>query len=270
MQPDAPEHGFTAVDRQSDPSYWIEVLDRVRQEPAYAQYKTRIGDLLRPHSGARYLEIGTGTGADALELASRFGVDVVGVDVSQAMIDEARRRGLPEAQVADAESLPFGDESFDGCWADRTFQHLSDPEAALAGMVRVTKPGGRIVVADPDYDTQVVDVADQELARRVLRFRADHALRNGTLAHRMAGLFVGAGLSDVSVEAVTVVLRDPAALDNAMGLRTWAATASERGHLEREDVHAWEQAIDDAIAEGRFLYSFAIFVTAGSKTSTAR
>jgi SAM-dependent methyltransferase len=269
MQVDPPEHGFTAVDRQSDPSYWIGVLDRVRQEPAYAQYKSRIAEQLLPRPGARYLEVGTGTGADALELASRFGVDVVGVDVSRTMIEEARRRGLAEAHVADAGSLPFGDESFDGCWADRTFQHLPDPEAALAELLRVTKPEGRIVVADPDYDTQVVDVVDQELARRVLRFRADHALRNGTLAHRMGGLFVRAGLSEVSVEAVPVVLRDPAALDNAMGLRSWAATASERGLLAEEDVRAWEHAIDDSIAEGRFLYAFAIFVTAGSKTRTA-
>jgi SAM-dependent methyltransferase len=265
MRPDSPEHAFTAVDEQADPSSWIEVLDKVRQEPAYVAYKVRIADLLRPVSGGRYLEIGTGTGADALELASRFGVDVVGVDVSRTMIEEARRRGLRETHVVDAESLPFEDAAFDGCWADRTFQHLADPEAALAQMVRVAKPGGRVVVADPDYGTQVVEIVDQELARRVLRFRADHALRNGTLAHRMGGLFVRAGLADVSVEAVSVVLRDPAALDNAMGLRSWAATASERGLLEREDVGAWEQEIDDATAEGRFLYAFTIFVTAGSK-----
>ncbi len=97
----------------------------------------------------------------------------------------------------------------------------------------MTKSGGRIVVVDPDYDTQVVDVEDQALARKVLRFRADHALRNGTLAHRMGGLFACAGLTDVAVEATTIVLRDPTALDNAMGLRDWAASAHERGLLER-------------------------------------
>jgi SAM-dependent methyltransferase len=264
------EHGFTEVDRQDDPSAWIEVLDNARQVPAYAEYKARIGDLLEPRPGGRYLEVGAGAGTDALELAARFGVEVVGVDVSRTMVEEARRRGLAEAQVADAEALPFEDETFDGCWADRTFQHLANPETALEEMVRVTKPRGRLVVADPDYDTQVVDVADQELARRVLRFRADHALRNGTLAHRMGGLFARAGLTDVSVDAVSVVLRDPTAFDNAMGLRSWAATASERGHLAAEDVEAWERQIDDAIAEARFLYAFAVFVTAGSKTSTAR
>ncbi|HUF01800.1 MAG TPA: methyltransferase domain-containing protein [Gaiellaceae bacterium] len=259
------EHAFTAVDDQPDPRAWIEVLDRMRQEPAYEAYKRSLVELLQPVAGGSYLEVGTGTGDDAITLASRFGVEVVGVDSSETMIQEARRRGLREARVADAHALPFADATFDGSWADRTFQHLSDPEAALAELVRVTKPGGRIVTADPDYDTQVVDVADQELARRVLRFRADHALRNGTLAHRMGRLFVRAGLGDVFVEGAAVVLRDPAALDNAMGLRTWAETACERGVLDVKDSSAWTQALDDAVAGGHFLYGFTVFLTAGTR-----
>jgi ubiquinone/menaquinone biosynthesis C-methylase UbiE len=67
------EHAFTAVDDQPDPSAWIEVLDTMRREPAYAAYKARLAELLRPSEGGRYLEVGTGTGTDALGLASRFG-----------------------------------------------------------------------------------------------------------------------------------------------------------------------------------------------------
>ncbi|MGH3078479.1 MAG: methyltransferase domain-containing protein [Gaiellaceae bacterium] len=261
---DPPEHAFTAVDDQDDPSAWIDVLDRMREEPAYAAYKQRVAELLEPSQSGKYLEVGCGTGADALELASQFGVSVAGVDASSAMVHEARRRGLRDARVASADALPFDTSSFDGSWADRVFQHLASPVDALDEMVRVTKPGGRIVVADPDYDTQVVDVPDQELARRVLRFRADVALRNGTIAHRMGGLFADAGLTDVVVEAAPVVVRDPAALDNAMGLRTWAGVARERDMLAAEDAESWERAIDDAVAAGRFLYAFSIFVTAGT------
>jgi SAM-dependent methyltransferase len=260
-----PEHGFTSVDDQEDPSAWIEVLDRVRQEPVYAAYKARIGELLRPAVGGTYLDVGVGAGDDAREFASCYGAQVVGVDSSETMVAEAKRRGLAEALVADAHVLPFADTTFDGCWADRVFQHLEDPTKALGELVRVTKAGGRIVVADPDYDTQVVDVADQDLARRILRFRADHLLRNGTLAHRMSGLFLRAGLTDASVEAATVVLRDPTALDNAMGLRSWAATAHERGVATEDDARSWETQLDATVAGGRFLYSFTIFLTAGTK-----
>ncbi len=265
MDEHEPGHGFTSVDRRTEPRFWIDVLDRVRREPAYRAYKARIAELLEPRAGGTYLEVGAGTGEDAIALAESHSVRVAGVDSSQTMVEEARKRGLVDARVADAHVLPFGDAEFDGCWADRVFQHLEQPAAALAELARVTKPGGRLVVADPDYDTQVVDVEDQELARRILRFRADHALRHGTLAHRMGGLFAAAGLTDVIVEAAPVVLRDPTALDNAMGLRGWARVAHGRGLGSAEDARAWEREIDEAVAHGRFLYSFTIFLTAATK-----
>ena len=259
------EHGFTDVDAQPDPAAWIAVLDEVRREPLYAAYKRRALELLDPEAGGRYLDVGAGTGADALACAKRFGVEVVGADSSRVMVEEATRRGLTEAVLADAHSLPFPAESFDGAWADRTFQHLADPVTALGEMVRVVKPGGRIVVVDPDYATQVVDVPDQELAERVLRFRAVHGVRNGTMAHQMGRLFVRAGLADVKVEAAPIVLRDPKALDNALGLRDWASLAHELRLVRADEVAVWEKAIDDAGADGCFLYSFSLFVTAGRK-----
>jgi Methyltransferase domain len=64
-------------------------------------------------------------------------VSVVGVDSSSVMIEEAQRRGLDEAVVADAHALPFAADGFDGAWADRTFQHLADPVGAIADMERL-------------------------------------------------------------------------------------------------------------------------------------
>jgi SAM-dependent methyltransferase len=258
-------HPFTGVDAQSDPRAWIRVLDALRREPGYAAYKMRAVELLAAAPGEKYLEVGTGTGDDALAFARRFGVDVIGIDASNTMIEEARRRGLRDAVVADAMHLPFDAGAFDGSWADRTFQHLARPEVALAEMVRVTRTGGRIVIADPDYDTQVVDILDQELARRVLRYRADHMLTNGALAHQMGRLFLQAGLTDIHTEAMPIVLRDPRALDHAMGLRSWADTACARGFLENADVHRWEQMLDDAETQGYFLYAFTVYVTVGVK-----
>jgi SAM-dependent methyltransferase len=259
------EHGFTDIDGQPDPAAWIAVLDKVSAEPAYAAYKHRAMELLDPRSGGRYLDVGTGTGADAVACAKRFDVEVVGADASQVMIEEATRRGLTQAVQADAHSLPFAAERFDGAWADRTFQHLADPVTALGEMVRVVKPGGRVVVVDPDYATQVVDVADQDLAERVLRFRAVHGVRNGTLAHQMGRLFVGAGLKEVTIEAAPIVIREPTALDDALGLRTWARLAHALGLVEADEVPMWENALDDAADAGCFLYSFSLFITAGRK-----
>jgi hypothetical protein len=83
----------------------------------------------------------------------------------------------------------------------------------------------------------------------------------------MGRLFVHAGLTDVQVEEVPIVLRDPTALDNALGLRDWASFAHAEGLVEAGEVSAWEAALDEAAANGSFLYSFSLFITAGRKPS---
>jgi hypothetical protein len=132
-------------------------------------------------------------------------------------------------------------------------------------IVRVTKAGGRIVVVDPDYDTQVMEFPDQDLARRVLRFRAECGLRNGTLAHAVPGMFTEIQLSDVHVEARTLIVRDPTAVDHVMGLRTWAASARSTGRLSQEDADKWEALFDETVTAGCFLYAVTFFLTVGMK-----
>jgi SAM-dependent methyltransferase len=154
---------------------------------------------------------------------------------------------------------------FDGSWADPTFQHLADPGQALGEMARVVRPGGVLVVADPDYGTQVVNIPDQELADRVLRFRA--GVGGWRLAHQMPRLFAAAGLDQVRTEAIPVVVTDPAALDNALGLRAWAGLAEGQGLLARADVPRWEAALDEAATGGWFLYAFCVFITTGRVAS---
>lgn len=259
-------HPFSAVDEEADRERWVAVLDTVRSEPAYAAYKQRIADLLRPRRGGRYLEIGVGTGDDALALEVAHGVHVVGVDTSRTMLDEAQRRGLHDVRSADAHALPCEDASFDGAWADRVLQHLEEPATALRELVRVTKVGGRIVVADPDYDTQVVDVPDQDLARRVLRWRADYGQKHGTIAHRSGGILASIGCTDVVVEAAPIVVRNAAALDNVLGLRDWAGFAHEEGLVTADEVESWQGQLDEASEAGRFLYAFTIFVTSGTRS----
>ncbi|WP_055714534.1 methyltransferase domain-containing protein [Streptomyces torulosus] len=261
-------HGFTSVDAQLRPDEWVGVLDRLSAEPFYAAYKRRLRDLLRTAGGGLFLEVGAGTGAAAASLRSGDGIEVVALDSSLTMIEQARDRGLPFTAVADGHRLPFAADRFDGAWADRVLQHVAEPGRVLDELVRVVRPGGRIALADPDYDTQVVDIDDQELARRVLRFRADVALRNGTLAHRHAGLLAARGLRDIAAEARTLLVRDPSAADNVLGMRTWAHTAAAHGHLEPGEAERFVAQFDDAVRTGRFTYAVTFFLTAGTVPSS--
>ncbi len=100
--------------------------------------------------GKQLLEIGCGLGTDLVQFA-RAGAMVTGVDLTPASIDLVRRRfaleGLPvNAQVADAESLPFPDASFDVVYSFGVLHHTPDTQKAINEVHRVLKPGGRIVI----------------------------------------------------------------------------------------------------------------------------
>ena len=255
------EHSFTRVDEDAHPAAWVKCLDTLHAEPFYRDYKQRVVELLSPLPAGLYLELGSGVGTDALKLGAR----VIGVDRSATMCRESRRRGLSRVVVADADALPFRSELVDGCWADRTFQHLADPQRALSELARVMKPDARIVVVDPDYGTQVMDCPDPELAGKVFDFRARHMLRNGTLASRMADLFSRGSLEDVSVERRTLTVRDPSSLDNVMGLRSWARTAAAHGALNQAEALRWEALYDALVDAERLRWAVDFVITSARK-----
>ena len=98
--------------------------------------------------GTYVLDVASGTGETACFLAQSLGARVVGIDSSAHMLqkaqDKARLRGLPvEFRRADAHELPFEDATFDAVISECTMC-LLDKEHAIAEMLRVVKPGGRV------------------------------------------------------------------------------------------------------------------------------
>ena len=98
--------------------------------------------------GLRILDLAAGTGTSAAEYAAD-GADVVACDLSPGMVAEGRRRhpGI-EFVVGDALALPFADADFDVVTISYGLRNVQDTAAALAEMARVTRPGGRLVIAE--------------------------------------------------------------------------------------------------------------------------
>src|SRR4029077_11540308 len=99
--------------------------------------------------GIAVLEVGCGPGTDLFDAAEIVGPSgrLVGVDASEVMVAEARRRAAEVGVVVtlergDVQALSFPDGMFDVCRAQRLLEHLRDPARALAEMRRVTRPGG--------------------------------------------------------------------------------------------------------------------------------
>jgi len=97
--------------------------------------------------GRKVLEVGVGMGADYLEWL-KAGAQATGVDLSAVSIEKARRRCLlagyqPDLRVADAEQLPFPDESFDVVYSYGVMHHSPDTRQCLREAWRVLRPGGQ-------------------------------------------------------------------------------------------------------------------------------
>lgn len=97
------------------------------------------------------LDVATGTGAVAIELAHRYGCSVVGVDQSAEMLAVGWRRvatagvgALVRLEQGRAESLPFEDASFDAVTFTYLLRYVDDPAATLRELARVLRPGGRL------------------------------------------------------------------------------------------------------------------------------
>ena len=101
------------------------------------------------------LDVATGTGAVAVELARRYGCRVVGVDQSAEMLAEGRGR-VAAAGLSDrvelvegrAEELSFDSAAFDGLTFTYLLRYVDDPAATLRGLARIVRPGGRIAMLE--------------------------------------------------------------------------------------------------------------------------
>jgi SAM-dependent methyltransferase len=260
---------FGHVDDAVDPDRFVSALNLLREAPFLTAVRQRVLDLLAPRPGERLLDVGAGVGDDALELGRIVGDagGVVGVDYSSTMLEEAARRALAvgadnvEFRLGDAQGLPFEADTFDGCRSDRTFQYLVDPIRAVREMVRVTRPDGRVVVSDTDWETSVFDHDDVELTARINRAWCD-TRESGRVGHQLYGLFKRAGLVDVTVSAHTNVVTSVDALYRGV-IDGYASQAVSAGAVTDAEASRWVATLDAADREGRFFRSFTMFVVYG-------
>jgi SAM-dependent methyltransferase len=158
----------------------------------------RRANLLRAR---RILDVGSGTGAVTEEIASRTDGHVIGVDLDPAMAAHAQARGgQAEYRLGDAHDLPFPDASFDVTTCHFVLMWCDDPLQAAREMVRVTHPGGAVLVcAEPDYGGRI-DHPNLPLGRwQVEALRREGA--DPCLGRKLRALFdlPGARQADVGV-----------------------------------------------------------------------
>jgi ubiquinone/menaquinone biosynthesis C-methylase UbiE len=260
---------FSNVDASGETPTYVTFLEETDAR-LRALSRTRYA-LLELRPGDRVIEVGCGLGDNARELAALVGPQggVVALDASEAMIEEARKRSvrssLPAVFVTgDACSLKFADNTFDACWVERVLEHLADPARAVAEMVRVAKPGGRIVVFEPDLETLVIDAADRATTSSIVRTLADE-IRSSWIGRALYGLFRANGLRDVKVIPTPIVSNNLADANAMLRLDAAADAAVKRGVISEKAASQWLDDLKDRQQKGHFFGALLCFTVIGRK-----
>lgn len=138
---------------ESPPNWHFEYLAAIYDYLSFDRNYEPILDGLDVAAGDRVLDLAGGTGAFLEALGERTSIradDSYLVDLSRAMIQQARGRGIRSTVLGDTASLPFGDGRFDGAFAGDAVHHMGDPVAVFREVRRVLAPGGRFVIEEFD------------------------------------------------------------------------------------------------------------------------
>ena len=232
---------------------WI--TDEVATREAYL-------DLLEIRPGERVLEVGCGSGVVLREVARKVAPSgaAVGLDISPAMLEVARRLaaqeglgGLVELREGDACALPFGHSEFDAVLAVTTLVHVPEVERAIAELVRVVRPGGRVGVFDRDNDSYIISHPDRGLTRRIVAAGAEHTTLNPWIGRQLPARFTAAGLRDVRVRGFVSLEQNPAGFYATNAGERWADVAMQVGAITDAERQQWTEQLRAVQAAGGFM-----------------
>ncbi|QBD74641.1 methyltransferase domain-containing protein [Ktedonosporobacter rubrisoli] len=259
---------FRQVDQSLDPYQYVSYLDGLRTQQQIQLIKEQSYRLLAPEQGHQLLDIGCGTGEDADALARLVAPSgkVIGLDSSVTMIAQARKRWAGsvspvEFSEGDCTQLPFADSSFDGCRAERVLQHLDDPARAIGEMVRVTRPGGRVLIIDIDHGMRALDMANRELTRRVLAFLSEHR-RNSWIGRQVPGLMRRHGLDLLSI---VPMVRCFTTFEEREAMQDLLAAAQREEVISQQEASEFFSELEQRERDGLFFQAKVMFIVVGQK-----
>lgn len=198
-------------------SYQFEQLEGRHQEASFLSERAGLRlegfrDLLLRHGipeKGRVLEAGAGQGIRTKLIAQYFPeLAVTGVDRSPELLTEARKDAQGVTFIeGDLYDLPFEDKSFDFIYVRLVFMHLSEPQRALKNLLRVLKPGGKILIEDADRDCMFFEPAPASFSDFWKKVQDGQRRLGGdpNVGRKLAPYFKEEGLLNVTIETQPII-----------------------------------------------------------------
>jgi SAM-dependent methyltransferase len=261
------------IDGRAAAAQMAQSLEERGRTPSQVRLRRRFLRFVPVRPGQAVLEVGSGSGVVARDLARLVGPRgaVVGVDPSRGMLETARAlarrhplRRRMRWRLASGAALPFAAGRFDVTLAITVLLHVADPAAVAREMVRVTRPGGRVGVQDQDFGTVAVTHPDRALTERIMWGVASHMYEEPHSGRRMPALLREAGLEDVRL--LTDVFQDTTLEPFAKAfLERRAANAVRFGIVDEATAQRWLDGFTALVARGDFVLTFNYYGAVGVK-----
>jgi SAM-dependent methyltransferase len=224
--------------------------------PDQRQAYTALLEALAAQPGERLLDLGCGAGNLARRLAEAVEPtgEVVGADISRAMLEVARESAGPphlHYEQTDGLTLPFPAGSFDGAILARTLMHAQHPHEMLIELRRVVRPGGRLAILEADWGTCAVDHSHRALSRRIIDWRTDAIDGENWMGRQLVGRCLEAGWEIGRVQVLVTSARD-ASTTHFGSLRRCADLALQHGIITPAEHGDWVGELDRRLVAGRF------------------
>lgn len=241
-----------------------------------ASFTTFLQETLQPRAGNRILDVGCGTGTAEVSLGTLglsqvklFGIDRLPDRLRQAAEAIAAHNIPAGLAAADACQLPFANAAFDSTFCVAVLQHVKDTdlESAVAEFARVTRPGGRVLVVEPDnsarywYSSTDSGTRLFELGARFFKALAEATDRTTEQAvgPRVSAMFAQQGIEPVAVRLFPVSsarlgVPPPAVWDTRRGAIRAAIDRAPNESIRRlgaDYLKLLERYAEEATAAGR-------------------
>jgi ubiquinone/menaquinone biosynthesis C-methylase UbiE len=272
--PPGSQDDFGRIDQwdEARAATWAEALDLRASASDQVHLRREIVAAASPQAGDTVVEIGCGTGPLLPALLEAVGSTgrVIGVEPQPELARVARDRVAPfgdrcEIRVERGADLTLREGSADICIAQTVLCHLPARErrTTLDRMIRLTRAGGRVLSADQDAETWVVDHGDRSLTRRLVAFYADQRFADGWTGRRLRSLFLRAGLIDVETRGIVAVETSAESYSFRIAIDR-ARSAAEAGWISRRELESWIAGLEQEGAAGRFFSSLNFYLAVGT------
>jgi ubiquinone/menaquinone biosynthesis C-methylase UbiE len=271
MQSILPRSGYINIDQVPEPERYIRQLDEVGASDFWQEIKALMMEKLDLHPGDRVLDVGCGAGNDVVTLAKLVQPTgrAIGVDSSHAMIQAARQRAqaleLPISyETGDAQQLNFPDNQFDACRVERVLQHLDHPQQALAELLRVLRPGGRLAIVEPDYGMTAIAGADPKLTQILVQARCNH-FQSGRIGLLMPLLLKQLNAIQISTTKSCFTQQTFDADHRQFLQQKYTQPAQTAGLISAAAANHWLTQLEQAAAGDRYHHTVTVFIVSACK-----